>query len=377
MIREIAAIVKKELRQARRDPRFIAPSLIVPFAFLLVYSIMWTTVGGGESFACGLVVQDISPEADDMAGILEDMVSTTNHTWFSIERYELITADSLWRSGDLIGYILIPTGFGANISSGQKAVVTLFIANLNDDIVKNYVHRIEAAVLLYNQGAVSPEFDQSAARVALEETLSLDATPSNIQYVAVVAIILSLIACTITSQAMATASEFETGAIHDLMNSPTSRTAILAGRTLAAIPRSFLSVLIVAPVVYVWMGVAPVGNPFVLIGIMLLTVLSLVPIGELIGMRTRNREQSLLAGVLLTVVGFLAGGGLAPIGLTPMNYRAVIQMIPITHSIGMWTRVWFQDTVSGLVFGTSALLAFWIALSLLVVRQMQKEVERA
>ncbi|MFX1578603.1 MAG: hypothetical protein ACFFBJ_03080, partial [Promethearchaeota archaeon] len=118
MLRQILAIVKKDLKQAKRDPRFIAPSIIIPFAFLIVYSIMWTSVGGGESFACGLVVQDVSPEADNMAGIIENMVSTTDHTWFDIERYDLETATNLFQNANLISYIVIPTDFGANISSG-------------------------------------------------------------------------------------------------------------------------------------------------------------------------------------------------------------------------------------------------------------------
>ncbi|MHA1943018.1 MAG: hypothetical protein ACW96M_01350, partial [Candidatus Thorarchaeota archaeon] len=102
MLREIVAIIKKDLKQAKRDPKFLGPSLIIPLVFLLVYTIMWTSVGGGESFACGLVVEDLSPEADDMANIIENMVSTTNHTWFSIERYDHETADELYQISSLI-----------------------------------------------------------------------------------------------------------------------------------------------------------------------------------------------------------------------------------------------------------------------------------
>lgn len=376
MLRAIKAVVKKDLKQARRDPRFIAPSLIVPFVLLLVYSIMWSTVGGGESFVCGLVVQDSSPEADDMAGIITDMVSTTNFTWFRIEEYDLSTADTLWQNGDLIAYILIPTGFGANISSGQQASVTLYMSNLNDDVVKNYVHRIEAAVLLYNQGATSPDFNQTDAQVALDEALSLQTTPSNTAYMAAVAILLSMIACTLTSQAMLTASEFETKAIHDTLSSPTPRVAIMLGRTIAAIPRSFFSVLIAAPVIILSMGTFPVGNLLVLFIIMLLTVLALMPIGELIGMMTRNREQALLFGVLLTVFGFLAGGGLAPIALAPADYRFVAQLLPTTHALTLWARVFFQDTLTGLAGGLLFLFVSWIVLSAVVVLLMNREVER-
>ncbi|MCK4567203.1 MAG: ABC transporter permease, partial [Candidatus Thorarchaeota archaeon] len=330
MLREIIAIVKKDLKQAKRDPKFLAPSLIIPFVFLLVYTIMWTSAGGGESFACGLVVQDTSAEANDFAGILENMVSTTNHTWFHIERYDLETAENLYQSTDIIAYILIPEGFGNNITSGQNATAVMFINNVNDDVVKNYVHRFEAAVLLFNQGAVFPDFDQSDARVAIEESFSLTDTPSNIQYMAAVAILLSFMACALTSQAMLTAIEFETGAIQDTMNSPTPRLALVLGRTIAAIPRSFAALLISAPVICLSMNIFPTGNILVLFGILLLTIIALIPVGELIGMRIRNREQALLAAVLFTVVGFVVGGGMAPIGLVPPLLRNIVGILPTT-----------------------------------------------
>ncbi|MFX0107877.1 MAG: ABC transporter permease [Candidatus Hodarchaeota archaeon] len=377
MLREIAAIVRKDLKQARREPKFLGPSLIVPFVFVLVYTVMWTSVGGGESFACGLVVQDMSPEAEDMANILENMVSTTNHTWFTIERYDQETASELYQSTSLIAYILIPEGFGENISLGQNATVVMYINNVNDDIVKNYVHRLEAAILLFNQGAVYPEFDQSFARISLEESYSNDFTPSNIKYMAAVAILLSLMVCALTSQAMLTATEFETGAIQDTLNSPTPRLAIVLGHTLAALPRSFISILIAAPIISLSMGVIPIGNVLILIGILVLSVLALVPIGELIGMMTRKREQSLLAGVLLAVVGFLAGGGLAPIGLMPFNVRVIVSILPTTHSLFLWSRVFFSDTILGLSVGFTLLLGTWLVMSAIVAQLMKREVERS
>ena len=377
MLRAIAAIVKKDLKQAKRDPKFLGPSLIIPFVFLLVYTIMWASVGGGESFACGLVVEDMSPEANDMAGILENMVSTTNHTWFSIERYNLETADELYRTGELIAYILIPDGFGANISTGQNTTVVMYINNVNDDVVKNYVHRLEAAVLLFNQGAVYPDFDQSTAPIALEESFSLTATPSNQKYMAAVAIILSLITCSLASQAMLTATEFETGALQDTLNSPTSRLALVLGRTIAAIPRSFSALLITLPVIIITMNVFPEGNLLILFGILLLTILALVPIGELIGMKIRNREQSLLAAVLITVSGFILGGGMAPIGLSPFWIRMIMLILPTTHSLALWSRVYFLDTLLGLTASALYLLGTWLVMSAVVIHLMKQEVERS
>lgn len=377
MLREIIAIVKKDLKQAKRDPKFLGPSLIIPFVFLLVYTIMWTSAGGGESFACGLVIQDTSTEANDFAGILENMVSTTNHTWFSIERYDLETAENLYQSTDLIAYILIPEGFGNNITSGQNATAVMFINNVNDDVVKNYVHRFEAAVLLFNQGAVFPDFDQSDARVSIEESFSLTDTPSNIQYMAAVAILLSFMACALTSQAMLTATEFETGAIQDTMNSPTPRLALVLGRTIAAIPRSFSALLISAPVICLSMNIFPTGKILVLFGILMLTIIALVPVGELIGILIRNREQALLAAVLFTVVGFVVGGGMAPIGLVPPLLRNIVGILPTTHSLNLWTRVFFSDTVLGLTTSALALLVTWFVLSIIVFKLMKREVERS
>jgi len=377
MLREIVAIVKKDLKQAKRDPKFLGPSLIIPFVFFLVFTIMWTSVGGGESFTCGLVVEDVSPEANDVANILENMVSTTNHTWFSIERFDLETADELYRKTELIAYILIPEGFGDNITNGQNATVMMFINNANDDIVKNYIHRLEAAVLLFNQGAIYPDFNQSDAPISLEESFSLATTPSNIEYMAAVAILLSLISCSLASQAMLTATEFETGALQDTLNSPTPRLALILGRTIAAIPRSFLTLLVTVPIICFSMNVYPVGNVFILFGILLLTILALVPIGELIGMKIRNREQALLAAVLFTVAGFIVGGGMAPIGLSPVSIRLIMGILPTTHSLLLWSRVFFSDTILGLIPSAAYLLGTWIILSAFVAYLMKKEVEQS
>jgi ABC-type uncharacterized transport system permease subunit len=152
---------------------------------------------------------------------------------------------------------------------------------------------------------------------------------------------------------------------------------VVLGHTIAALPRSFSALLISAPVISLSMGVFPTGNILILIGILILSVLALVPIGELIGMKTRKREQSLLAGVLLVMVGFLAGGGMAPIGLSPASIRAIVSILPTTHSLFLWSRVFFSDTVLGLLTGSLFLLCTWIVMSAIVANLMKKEVERS
>ncbi len=377
MRREIAAVVKKDLILAKRDPRFMGPSFIVPIVFLSVFVIMSSSVGsGGEAFTCGLVVEDDTAFGEEMAGIIENMRSTTNHTWFTTTRYTPEQASQLFQNGDLIAYILIPEDFGANISAGLGANIVLYVNNVNDDVVKNYVHRVENAVLLYNQGATSPDFDQSEAKVALEETLVLHETPGILEYSGAAAVMLSLMACILTGQAMSTATDFETKAIYDTINSPTSRIALVLGATIAAIPRTLAVLMITIPIITIMTGMTPVGNIFILFGILILTIIGLVPIGELIGLITKKRETALLSGVLLSVVGFFVGGGLAPVALIPINFRVFSLLFPTTYGLGMWTRIFFYDTFTGLLGGTLALLGIWIVGSFIVVQLMKREVER-
>jgi ABC-type uncharacterized transport system permease subunit len=124
------------------------------------------------------------------------------------------------------------------------------------------------------------------------------------------------------------------------------------------------------------MNVYPTGNILVLIGILLLTALALAPVGELIGMKLRNREQALLASVLFVVVGFIAGGGMAPIGLSPPVIQSVIMIFPTTHTLILWARVFFNDTLLGLTTSALALVVTWIVLSIVVFQLMKREVER-
>ncbi len=376
MLRAIGAVVRKELRLARRDPRFMGPSLILPFILMSVFTVLLSSAGGGEAFACGLVIDDQSQQAEEIAAIIENMKSTTNHTWFSVTRYEASEAASLVEDGTLIAYIIIPEGFGANLSAGLDANIIMILNNINNDITKNYVHRIEAAVLLYNQGALSPDFDQSNAQIALEETLILQDTPSNLSYMASSAILLSVVVCTLAAQALLTASEFETAAIYDALNSPTPRLALILGRTLAAIPRTLVILLITYPVLSIAFGLTPAGNPLVLIGILILTILGLVPIGEIIGILTRKREQALLVGILLSVVMFYTSGGIAPVALMPSALRYVTYLFPVTHGMTLWNRVFFLDTMTGLWFNSAFLILFWIVGTIIAVQLTNKEVER-
>lgn len=375
-MRELLAIIRKDLRVARRDPRFLGPSLIVPFVLLSVYVILWSSFGGGEAFTCGLVVQDDTVYGEEMAEIIEGMRSSTNHTWFSITRYDLTEAENHFLSGDLIAYIVIPSGFGANISSENDAQLIMYVNNINDDIVKNYVHRIEAAVLLYNQGALSPDFDQSEAMVSLEEYHSLALTPGNTEYAGAAAIILSLITCTLAGQGMNTAADYENKAIEDTLNSPVSRVVLMLGHSLSAVPRSLFVLVISFPIVSIILNISPVGNPVLLFAVLILSALALTPLGELIGILTKEKEKALLASVLLTIIGFLAGGGLAPVSLMPIQFRMVALMIPVTHVIILWTRLFYFDTTLGLVSSSLALVVFWLLFTAAVVFVTKKEVER-
>ncbi|MHA2601361.1 MAG: hypothetical protein AM324_004420 [Candidatus Thorarchaeota archaeon SMTZ1-83] len=103
--------------------------------------------------------------------------------------------------------------------------------------------------------------------------------------------------------------------------------------------------------------------------------MSLAPIGELIGTRTKNRELAILGSVLFSVIGFLAGGGLAPIGLMPLELRLVSLLLPTTHVLGLWTRVFFLDTVTGILPSIVALLVTWLVLTAVVSTLMKREVE--
>ena len=125
------------------------------------------------------------------------------------------------------------------------------------------------------------------------------------------------------------------------------------------------------------MNVFPIGNLIILLGIMILSILALVAIGEIIGLKIRKREQSLLAGVLLSIIGFIAGGGMAPISLSPAAIRAVVGIIPITHSLSLWARVFFLDTTLGLVTSSLFLFCTWLVMSAVAVHLMKKEVEQS
>ncbi|MGY5873485.1 MAG: hypothetical protein RTV72_14655, partial [Candidatus Thorarchaeota archaeon] len=91
----------------------------------------------------------------------------------------------------------------------------------------------------------------------------------------------------------------------------------------------------------------------------------------------RNRENALLASVLFVVVGFILGGGMAPIGLSSPIVQSLASILPTTHSITLWARVFFNDTLLGITTSALVLVLTWAVMSIIVFQLMKKEVERS
>ncbi|MHA1780185.1 MAG: ABC transporter permease [Candidatus Thorarchaeota archaeon] len=190
-------------------------------------------------------------------------------------------------------------------------------------------------------------------------------TPSLLSYNGISAILLSVVACAIGGQAMLAAADIENGALYETLNSPAPRISYILGRTIAAIPRSILGLVFVIPFITLTLGLPSTGEPLLLVGVVILTILGTAPIGEIIGNGVGNREQALLLSVIITILGYFAGGGLAPVSLLPQPYRSITLLSPMTYALDFWIRSFFIGSQGILLFPIFMLFFWWILLTAL------------
>ncbi|MHA1771766.1 MAG: hypothetical protein ACTSXS_09305, partial [Candidatus Thorarchaeota archaeon] len=86
---------------------------------------------------------------------------------------------------------------------------------------------------------------------------------------------------------------------------------------------------------------------------------------EIIGNGVGNREQALLLSVIITILGYFAGGGLAPVSLLPQPYRSITLLSPMTYALDFWIRSFFIGSQGILLFPIFMLFFWWILLTAL------------
>lgn len=222
--RLIFGLVRKEARQALRDPSSILVAAVLPLILLFLFG--YGVTFDPRFFTVGLVIEQPTSESGSFAAAL------SSSPYFNVETgrdRRAFEADLV--AGDIHGIVVLPADAVEQAYRGETAPIQVIVDGSDPntaDLVRNYVQLLWANWL--EQESLSHGQDLLPAAVSLEPRVWFNAEVSSRNYLVPgsVAIILTLIGALLT--ALVIAREWERGTMEALLATPMGIVELLIGK---------------------------------------------------------------------------------------------------------------------------------------------------
>ena len=358
-MRPVWALVLKDIGVWLRQPSAIAATVLPPILFVLVIMVSAAAVGRNP---VALVVLDDGPQARRLASVLEGSDA------FRISRASPAEAVAELRNLDVAGVITIPADFDAAYEAGRPDPVTIQINNLNLDFTNDLRRSLPAAISdFYADRQPNP------IRVHVRETDLRSQDVDLVQFQLVPDLVLLLTVAGIVNCGLATAREFEDRTIKELLLSPMSSTALVAGKLIAG----WLTTLLVASVVLLVGALTGLLRPAgwywapALVAIALFAAAA-AGLGAAVGALGRRFTTVAAVGVNLAIYMFFMAGGIGVVAFLPAWVQAIAQLTPTYYGVHALQMTVFYLSLDGYWRDLAVLLATataCIALGAVAVRR--------
>jgi ABC-2 type transport system permease protein len=334
----------RSIKETYRDPLALAFLLAFPFVFMLLFGVAFGS-NVTPTYNVGVIDQDGSPLAQSFLAEALPQVETIKATAYD----DTAAALADLRLGDLNAYIVLPEGFGDQVSrilQGQEG-----------EIVINITY--DESALLVSQQIISTI--NAAARVfaQIEIPLTIDANPinieteiTNIDFIAPGIIIFGLMIM-ISTSARIMLRDKENRFLYRLLTTPTRPWEFISGYSLGMV--IIAVVQIITFILLGWLfGMDIVGNIGLAFGIFLLTAICSIGIGMIVASLTKSETQGESLSWLFSIPLALISGVWFSAEFMPEYIQAIAKAFPFIHAIdaarAIITRGVGFEAISGDVF---------------------------
>ncbi|WP_179410168.1 ABC transporter permease [Microbacterium esteraromaticum] len=327
-MRSITALLFKDLKVAWRAPLFASISILVPVAFTFLYAIV---IHVSTTATIAVADEDDSFRSHQFVQVMEDMRNDDG------QYYEILTTDperarEMYSSGEVGAVLTIPDGFDDDLASGLAPQVELALFNINSDGTKNQHLRLEQALRTFNAEVVPA----SSPRLQIVETTAMeDDIPITI-YLGSALILFAALYSGIVNAGVSLTREWEERTAKALILSPAGPGALVAGKWLASLVLSLVTIGCAA-VGIGWVLGFPLGRlgPLALVSVIVIWAYG-AALGTLLAVTLRRSLPLIPIAVILAVGHFLVSGyesyirGFAHGGIAEVLWRST-EWIPLHH----------------------------------------------
>jgi ABC-2 type transport system permease protein len=312
-------IFRKDIRVLLRQPANIAAILVPPIAFLLVNALGAVAVGRNP---VALVTLDHGVKGQQMAQIIH------NADVFRITDATPVQARVLLNNIDVAAIITIPADFTQLVGAHKNAPIDVTVNNLNLDFTNDIRRSVPDAITQFYQaqGKATP------VKVTMQETDLRHRDVEFFQYNILPTILLLLMISGLINGGLSTAREWESRTVKELLLSPVSRGAIIAGKVFAGFAITFLLGMLVLLLGYVVGWTQPEGVYWLstLLTIALVSLLS-AGLGVAIGAALRRVQVVIAVSINVAIYLFFLAGGIGVLAFEPAWLQNIAAFEPLTY----------------------------------------------
>jgi ABC-2 type transport system permease protein len=359
-VRGLWTIARIDLAVWRRSPAAILAAVVPALGMYLLVKVLTLSV---TVQPVALVVQDRGPEAQILAGYIEE--DTESYQLFV---RDLAGAQRLLDKQRVAAVIVIPKGFDLAVARG-RAVVDLTLNNTDIDFSDDVRRSLDRSVAQFDAPQLGSSVEGKAGhgglvipnpyRVDLAENDLRKTDVSFETYQVLPVILLLVLTAGVLGGALLGSRDHERGTIVFLRQAPLGRWAFVGGRLLGSM---LATASIVVPVVayLTWRHVVrpPAGHWPPFLAVLLATAILATAIGVLLGAAVRRSTTVALAGVTVSSYLFFLGGGFTTIAFLPAWLRALSRAIPTRYGIDGMRQTLFYSDLPGVATDLLALGGF-------------------
>jgi len=316
-------LAKRNLKETYRDPLALGFLLGFPLVFMLLFGAIFSG-DTSSSYPIGVIDNDGTPLSQ---AFIDDALAEV--PTLEVSNYDdTVTAMKDLKFGDLTAYVVIPQGFGEQVSQnweGKEANITLQMTYDESDLMVS-----EQLISIIN--AVTRSF----ARIEIPVTIN--ANPIHIETDITYAdfmgpgIIVFGILILIPTSARIMVSDKEKGFLSRLLTTPTRPLDFILGYSLCLVFIAIAQIIIF--MVGAWLlGMAIVGSIWLAFLIFFLTSLCSIGIGMVVASLSKSENQAEPLCWLFSMPLAMLSGCWFSIEMLPSYLRSIAYAFPYAHTI--------------------------------------------
>jgi ABC-2 type transport system permease protein len=359
-MRKTISLMIVDLKMWFRQPKLLLMS-VAPLLILSIFAGFF--LAKTEILPVAIVMEDDDPAAVELEEYLVDLTSGSGETWFYAAAEDNETAQEQFENGDVLGLITIPSNLSERLDAGEVVEISISINNINDDVTKNFLQRMQNALNYFNDGLTVGDTVYNIPDVTYITDVSPDLPL--LQYICASILGLAMLLSASLATTFSLAREFEDGTIRELVMTP-KPIHILGGKIFSAAVQGMLVTVFILLEEWVIFGYLP-ENMLMQIVYFFWGVLFSIGLAAIIAVKVK---QILPAGILVMVINigsWWVSGGLAPSEAWTGLLRIIADYWPGTYFYQVYINASLLGSVSNGLLARNALITGIFAIAMLVI----------